>query len=200
MDSRLRNEIFELFADLLIPSAVIFRTIKLQPELDRFENDAEHSYMLAVFGCALADRASLKLDVGKVSHYALVHDLVEVFAGDTTIWAPQEVQVTKVAREADALKVIRNRFASFSWIGETIEAYEQLTDQESCYVYALDKILPYIVMAAVNHQPFPPSLKAYEEKMSLARDKVARYPRLLDLFDSIDEDYRKRPHFISGPA
>jgi len=83
MNSELRNNVFELFAGLLIPSAKTFRSIKLQPELDRFENDAEHGFLLAVLACALAERMELKLDLGKVSQYALVHDLVEAVADMT---------------------------------------------------------------------------------------------------------------------
>jgi 5'-deoxynucleotidase YfbR-like HD superfamily hydrolase len=198
MTHPIRDDVFELFEQLLIPSATVFRTIKLQPDKDRFENDAEHGYLLATLGCALASRMKLNLDLGKVSQYALVHDLVEVFAGDTSIWASAEAHLTKPKREADALAVIQQRFGyKFGWIDENIKVYEAQSDPESCYVYALDKIIPYIVMAAVDHQPFPPDMAVYKQKMVMARNKVASYPPLLSLFDAIDEDYRRRPHFLA---
>jgi len=188
-----------LLANLLIPSATVFRTTKLQPELDRYENDAEHGFLLATLGCAIAQQMSPDLDLGKVSQYALVHDLVEAYAGDTTIWASAEAHASKAEREEEALTLIEKRFGKrFPWIDQTIKKYELFDETESCFVYALDKIIPYIVMAAVDHQPFPPHRELYEEKMAVARKKITRYPELLELFEDLDADYKRRPHFFKS--
>lgn len=193
------EDTISLLANLLIPSATVFRTTKVQPELDRFENDAEHGFLLATLGCAIAQQMSPQLNLGKISQYALVHDLVEAYAGDTTIWAPAEAHATKEKREEEALELIEERFGErFPWIDQTIKKYELFDEPESCFVYALDKIIPYIVMAAVDHQPFPPHKELYEEKMAVARKKIARYPELLDLFEDLDADYKKRPHFFKS--
>src|SRR5215510_5944555 len=104
------EEIVSLSADLLVPAATVFRTIKTQPELDRYENDAEHSFLLATLACALGAEVEPSLELGLVSQYALVHDLVEVYAGDTTIWASAERHASKAEREAKALEVIERRF------------------------------------------------------------------------------------------
>lgn len=117
-------------------------------------SDAEHSFLLAAIGCAIAEHIDPALDAGKISQYALVHDLVEVYAGDTTIWALAERQATKVAREENALHTIRTKFGQkFPWVERTIKKYELFNEPESCFVYALDKIMPYIVVASVDHQP-----------------------------------------------
>lgn len=193
------NDTLTLMSRLLIPSATVFRTTKLQPKLDRFENDAEHSFLLATLGCAIAQQMASHLDLGKVSQYALVHDLVEAYAGDTTIWASAEEHASKVEREEKALRYIEECFGErFPWIDQTIKKYELFDEPESCFVYALDKIIPYVVMAAVDHQPFPPDADLYEEKMAIARKKIHRYPELLGLFDDLDSDYKKRPHFFTA--
>lgn len=192
------ENVLRVASELFIPAATTFRTIKLQPQLDRYENDAEHSFLVATVGCALAHQLDQGLDLGKISQYALAHDLVEVYAGDTTIWAPKEEHDTKVDREEQALKTIEKNFSMhFPWISETIKQYEKFEDPESCFVYALDKIIPYIVMASVDHQPYPPSRALFEEKMAVARDKIQRFPELLPLFDELHLDYTKRPHFFS---
>ena len=192
------RDTIELVSGLFIPAAAVFRTTKVQPELDRFENDAEHSFLLATIGCAIAQHIDPSLELGKISQYALVHDLVEVYAGDTTIWAPAEHQASKEERERAALQTIQAKFSSkFPWIEQTIRKYELFDEPESCFVYALDKVIPYIVMASVDHQPFPPSEEVYEQKMDIAREKIARYPALLDLFESFDVDYKQRPHFFA---
>jgi 5'-deoxynucleotidase YfbR-like HD superfamily hydrolase len=190
-------DLLALMSELLVPMASVERTIKLPFDLERWENDAEHSYFLATLGCALAHQLDPELDLGRVSHYALVHDLVEVHAGDTTIWAEQQWLSSKSEREARALKRIQKRFgAVFPWVIETIHAYEKLDEPESCYVYALDKILPHAIITIADHQPLLPTFSAYKEKERVARGKIARYPKLLPFFDELCKMYVATPHFF----
>ncbi|MDB5178304.1 MAG: hypothetical protein JWN01_247 [Patescibacteria group bacterium] len=192
------SEIVAVASELLVPMSAVERTIRY-PVLGRWENDADHSYLLATLGCALACQIDQKLDLGKISQYALVHDLVEVHAGDTTIWAEEEWRESKTRREADALQHIEKRFGtSFPWIAKTIHVYERLDEPESCFVYALDKLLPYIVMDVVDHQPFPPTRDVYEEKMATARQKISRYPKLLAYFEDLYAQHKDKPHFFAS--
>lgn len=50
---------------------------------DRRENDAEHSWHLAVAAMVLAEYANDPIDLSKVIKMVLIHDLVEIDAGDT---------------------------------------------------------------------------------------------------------------------
>ena len=59
------------------------------------ESDTDHTVMLSVCACALADALYKdKLDIGKVAQFATVHDLVEVYAGDTNT-----INISKAGRE-----------------------------------------------------------------------------------------------------
>lgn len=172
--------------ELLIPMAAIDRTIKMPFDLARWENDAEHSYFLATLGCALGRELDPELDLGLVSQYALVHDLVEVYAGDTPVWAPAAELAAKPAREAWALARIRRRFGGlFPWVSDTIAAYERLDEAESCFVYALDKILPHAIITLARHQPVTSAPAARKDQLRVAQLKIARYPRLLPLFEAM---------------
>lgn len=53
---------------------------------DRHENDAEHSWHLALMALVLAEHSDKQIDVLKVVKMALIHDLVEIDAGDTFIY------------------------------------------------------------------------------------------------------------------
>ncbi|MCY1233855.1 5'-nucleotidase [compost metagenome] len=53
---------------------------------DRHENDAEHSWHLAVMALVLAEHSDKPIDVLKVVKMVLIHDLVEIDAGDTFIY------------------------------------------------------------------------------------------------------------------
>lgn len=53
---------------------------------DRHENDAEHSWHLAMMTIVLAEHADKPVDILKVLKMVLIHDIVEIDAGDTFIY------------------------------------------------------------------------------------------------------------------
>lgn len=111
------------------------------------ESDTTHTVMISVLACALASRIRPDLDVGLVAQFALVHDLVEAYAGDTDTYGKRDEQFfkEKEAREQDALNRIRTEFDGvYPWIGETIAQYESLATPEARFVKVLDKCMPKV--------------------------------------------------------
>lgn len=109
------------------------------------ENDSEHSFQLALVAWYLNQSRDLKLNTDKLIKYGLIHDLVEVYAGDTYFHTTnQQQRDSKLQREAKALIKIRKNFAEFPELSDLIEQYEKRADQEAKFIYALDKILPVI--------------------------------------------------------
>lgn len=131
--------------ELLIQFGKVDRAIYVDMK-GTVESDTDHTVMLAVMACAIADALDLKLDLGKIAQYALIHDLVEVYAGDvSTLDFHNTDFATKEANEREALDRIKREFSgTFPWIGRTIEAYELLADEEARYVKTLDKVMPAI--------------------------------------------------------
>ncbi|MCL5784167.1 MAG: HD domain-containing protein [Patescibacteria group bacterium] len=120
------------------------RTIYVTGE-DRDENDAEHSFQLAMLAWYIATSTDLKLDENKIIKYALAHDLVEVYAGDTYFYTTDKsLKDSKKKREKDAAKQIKKEFPEFGQMHQIINDYESLSDPEAKFIYALDKILPAI--------------------------------------------------------
>lgn len=68
---------------------------------DRLENDAEHSWQLALMAIVLSEHAGPQVDVLHVVKMLLVHDLVEIDAGDTFAFDPDAVK-TQRERETKA--------------------------------------------------------------------------------------------------
>lgn len=67
---------------------------------DRLENDSEHSYQLTMIAWYIMDAYKLDLDRDLVIRYCLIHDLVEVYAGDTYIYSQDTAhRDSKIARE-----------------------------------------------------------------------------------------------------
>lgn len=110
------------------------------------ESDTDHTVMLGVIACALAHSYDKTLDIGKVAQFALVHDLVEAYAGDTqTLNASEETLRIKEEVEHAALQRIKKEFDDiFPWISETIEEYERLKLPEATFIKTLDKCMPKI--------------------------------------------------------
>ena len=107
------------------------------------ESDTTHTVMLGVMACAFASDHAPHLDLGKIAQFALVHDLVEVYAGDTNTFAKEVHHSDKETREKDALLKIQTEFQdTYPWIAQTIQEYETLSSPEARFVKVFDKILP----------------------------------------------------------
>lgn len=111
------------------------------------ESDTDHTVMLSVSACALAERLYKDtLDIGLVAQFAVVHDLVEAHVGDTDSFGiSQEGRDAKEARENQARTLIKNKFdAVYPWIGTMIERYDSLDTKEARFVKTVDKVMPKI--------------------------------------------------------
>lgn len=118
---------------------------------DRLENDTEHSYQLTMAAWYIMDVYKLDLDRDLVIRYCLVHDLVEVYAGDTYIYSQDKEHFeSKSQREMAALLRIQKEFPEFPDMLQLMERYEHKCDKESLFVYALDKIIPVMNMYLDN--------------------------------------------------
>lgn len=131
-------EIIEL-SKLLGDFGQIERATKL-PD-GRPESDSHHSFSLALISFELATQFAPELDTKKVLLYSLVHDLPELITGDTnTLTATTEVLDWKSQQERAAAAKVRSIFNNAPSILEAIEAYELKKDEESLFVYWIDKM------------------------------------------------------------
>jgi putative hydrolase of HD superfamily len=107
----------------------------------RRENSAEHSWHLALAAMAFQKMAPPGLDLSKALQMALLHDIVEIDAGDTIVYAEQP---DKNKTEALALNRITgllpaNLRENFKTIWNEFEAGESI---EAQYISAIDRFLP----------------------------------------------------------
>ncbi|MBR1555914.1 MAG: HD domain-containing protein [Oscillospiraceae bacterium] len=113
---------------------------------DRQENDAEHSFHLAVMACILAEHAREKVDVLHVMKMVLMHDVVEIDAGDTYCYDEAGNQ-TKAERERKAADRIfsllpEEQCQEYRGLWEEFEARET---PEAKFANALDRIHPMLL-------------------------------------------------------
>ena len=110
-----------------------------------YENDVEHSYSLAMMAWLMGPRVAPHLDPQKLMTYAMVHDLVEVYAGDTFCFGSKDDLASKDAREARAFQQISKEYVDFPALIKAIQNYESREDEESRFIYALDKLQGIII-------------------------------------------------------
>src|SRR3990167_1202516 len=133
--------------DLFILSDIVYAFMNIQRRSvieGRRETDAEHTLHLQFLAVAYAARYRQNLDIGKVALYAMVHDLVEVYAGDTpTLNASADAMIAKEILEAEALLRLKEELGGkWNFIVELLDSYELLADDESRFVRTFDKCDP----------------------------------------------------------
>ena len=177
------EQVTDLVINGYVPFAEIPRAIPWPNNVsERNENDAEHSFGLALVASSVAQE--LGLDPSKACQFAVVHDFVERFADDTSVW-DEEGALTKVDREAAALVEIKDRWAHFPWLFQTIEEYDRLDSEEACLVYALDKLLAVLMITAGDGYFWRTSGITFEQHEQKAKEvgrKIARHPLVHDWY------------------
>lgn len=111
----------------------------------RRESDVEHSFMLAMTATELAHQLyPVQLDRGKISQYALVHDLIELKTGDVATFQLNARDLRqKEATEHAALESLLDELPAMS--RALLYDYEMQADAEARFVRAVDKLLPLVV-------------------------------------------------------
>ena len=113
---------------------------------ERKENDAEHSWHLAMMAVLLQEHMKEKADLVKVMTMVLIHDLVEIDAGDTYAYDEKGAQ-TKWEREVKAADRIfgllpEDQGTYFRELWEEFEAYET---PEAKFAHLLDNFQPLLL-------------------------------------------------------
>lgn len=163
----------------------------------RPESDTDHTFMLSLISCSLAEKFYKdKLDISLVSQFALIHDLVEVYAGDTDTLVnnSEEAKIIKEEKEIESLNKMKKEFGDiFPWIHETIEKYESQESKESRFIKILDKVLPKITSIFNNCIAIKKrkSKQEYEEflkdQIDLYKGHFEEFPEILFIFNEINK-------------
>lgn len=142
MTDRLQQQIaFLLEIDKL---KQVFRQTYLLDE-SRKENDAEHSWHFAMFALILAEYAPEPVDVLKVVKMALVHDLVEIDAGDTYLYdkAGNADKAEREEKAADRLFAILPQDMGME-LRDLWEEFEAKESAEAKFAGAIDRFQPFL--------------------------------------------------------
>lgn len=145
---------------------------------NRHENDAEHSWHLAVMTIILAEHSDKPIDVLKVLKMVLIHDIVEIDAGDTFLYDSTKSH-TNTDEELIAAKRIfgllpASQAEEFIAIWEEFEA--GITD-EAKFAKTMDRFEPLLQNESNNGGTWAefnvPYEKVYEKKKVIKNSSTA---------------------------
>lgn len=111
------------------------------------ENDAEHSWHLAVMAILLSEYSSTKeLDMLRVLKMLLIHDLVEIHAGDTFCY-DEKGNLDKLEREQRSADKLFNILPSdqAQEIMDLWLEFETMETPEACFAASLDRLQPLLL-------------------------------------------------------
>ena len=118
---------------------------------DRHENDAEHSWHLAMMALVLAEHSDKPIDILKVLKMVLIHDIVEIDASDTFIYDTQKNH-TNTEEELAAAKRIFGLLPE-DQAEEFIEIWKEFEDgvtDEAKFAKSMDRFEPLLQNASNN--------------------------------------------------
>lgn len=143
MDERMAKQL--AFALELDKEKSVFRQTHLSGH-GRNENDAEHAWHMAIMAYLLKEYANESVDIAKVMIMCLIHDVVEIDAGDTYAYDPEGLATQKAREEAAKERIFsmlpEDQKDEFTALFDEFEAYETA---ESKFAHAMDNFQPLIL-------------------------------------------------------
>jgi len=121
--------------------------------LDRYENSAEHSWQLAMLAVSLVHYAAAPVNIDRVVHMLLVHDIGEIDTGDTILYAEggweerKQAERIAVARIVGLLPEPQAAAMMDLWL-----EFEHGTTAEARFANAVDRAMPAILNLANSGQ------------------------------------------------
>ena len=116
---------------------------------ERLENDAEHAWHLAVMALLLSEYANEEIDLLRVVGIVLIHDLVEIYAGDTFAYDTEGLKTQKEREKAAADRLFSRLPDDLGMkIRELWEEFEAGATPESRFAHTLDNFQPLMLQAA----------------------------------------------------
>lgn len=132
------------FVVLLEEMKKTYRQTKIIGE-DRRENDAEHTFHIATMSMFLQEISEIKVDINKVIKMLLVHDLVEIFAGDTFAF-DEKSYIGKLDREKESMEKLKSYLSENNqkMLEDLWLEFENNSTNESKFANSMDRLQPIL--------------------------------------------------------
>ena len=190
MDGRIEKQLaFSLEIDKV---KNIFRQTHLSGN-GRNENDAEHSWHMAVMAYLLKEYANEKVDIAKVMLMCLIHDIVEIDAGDTYAYDAEALQTQKAREDAAKERIFsilpEEQAKELTALFDEFEAYETA---ESKFAHAMDNLQPLILNNSNNGGDWRAHNVTFEQVYNRQSKTRLGSEKLFEITDRIVKEHAEK--------
>lgn len=122
------------------------RKALIKADNNRYENSAEHSWHICMAAQVLQSHVNHPVDIMRVTQMLLIHDIVEIDAGDTFAFAPKEQLDAQFELEEKAAKRIFGILpaAQRDFYLALFTEFEESSTNNAKFAKAIDRILPLV--------------------------------------------------------
>jgi len=177
----------------------VFRNARLIADPDRKENSAEHSWHTAMMALILDEYAEDSIDSSRLIKMMLIHDVIEVDAGDTNIYDGQAAK-DKESREKKAAGRIYGILPNDQgqeMLGLWSEFEEGITP-ESKFARALDRLIPLIHNYYTQGKRWKEDGITYKMALPVYQNIQENCPALWEFTVSMINDCVSKGYFAKG--
>lgn len=124
----------------------IQRKTLVQADGNRQENSAEHSWHISLLAQVMQQYASEAIDIQRVTSMLLIHDIVEIDAGDLFAFADEEELAAQELKELQGAQRIFGLLpaAQFATTKALWLEFEQAQSADARFAKAMDRVLPVL--------------------------------------------------------
>ncbi len=181
-DNEKINQLLLFTAEVDKMTSILRRTVLVDGS--RRENDAEHSWHIALMCMLFKDYAPEGTDISRSVQMCIVHDLVEIYAGDTFAYDVKENQNKEQREKAAADKLfsqlpdnLRKELRSL-W-----EEFDQMETPDAKYAASMDRLQPFLHNTLTDGHTWKegkPSIDMVKERVGIATTVI---PELADWYE-----------------
>ena len=159
----------------------------------RNENDAEHAWHMAIMAYLLREYANEEVDIARVMLMCLIHDIVEIEAGDTYAYDTEGKKSQKAREDAAKEKLYsllpEDQKQELTALFDEFEEYQTV---EAKFAHAMDNLQPLLLNHSNNggdwkeHQVSAQQVYGRQTKTKLGSEK------LFEVTDKIIQEHIRR--------
>ncbi|HCG7093299.1 HD domain-containing protein [Vibrio parahaemolyticus] len=146
----------------------VLRRTRVKSAEGRLENSGEHSWHVALMAVLMVEHANAPVDICRVMKMLLIHDVVEIDAGDTFVYdtAASKEQAEKEIKAAERLFGMLPTDQGQELLALWLE-FEAAQSDDAKYAKALDRLIPMLLNYHNNGQSWKENSVTREQALTI---------------------------------
>ncbi|MGR5137155.1 HD domain-containing protein [Vibrio jasicida] len=166
----------------------VLRRTRVKSAEGRLENSGEHSWHVALMAVLMQEHANAPVDIGRVMKMLLIHDVVEIDAGDTFVYdvAASKEQEEKELKAAERLFGMLPSDQSSELLALWNE-FEAAQTDDAKYAKALDRLIPMLLNYHNDGQSWIENGVTREQALRIELGSVTLWDKAKELIEGATE-------------